>query len=229
MHRDKVRTFLQGVALFEGLSATEYDELTGICRERSFAKGHTILYGDDPGTTLFVIASGSVKIVVVAEDGREHILGILNERDFFGEMSLLDGEPRSASAVARDGATVLSISREDFQGVLRRNPDISLKILTTICQRLRHTDRHLEALAFLSAPGRVARVLLDMGRDQGEKTAHGTVIRTRMTRQELASIAGTTRETLTRVLMEFQEDGLVDIDRDTLTVRKEDLLRARVV
>ncbi|MBC7544403.1 MAG: Crp/Fnr family transcriptional regulator [Candidatus Sericytochromatia bacterium] len=229
MQREKVRLFLQEVALFEGLSAAEYDELASVCRERTFAKGHTILYGDDPGTTLFVIAKGSVKIVVVADDGREHILGILGDKDFFGEMSLLDGEPRSASAVARDASTVLSISREDFQGVLRRNTDISLKILTTICQRLRHTDRHLEALAFLSAPGRVARVLLDLGRNQGEKTAKGTVIRTGMTRQELASIAGTTRETLTRVLMEFQEDGLVDIDRDTLTVRKEDGLRARVV
>lgn len=228
MHRDRVRTFLQGVALFEGLSAAEYDELASICRERSYSKGHTILYGDDPGTNLFIIAKGSVKIVVLSDDGREHILGLLGETDFFGEMALLDGEPRSASAIAREASTVLSISREDFQEELRRNPDISLKILATICQRLRHTDRHLEALAFLSAPGRVARVLLDMAKD-GEKSPEGTIIRTRMTRQELASIAGTTRETLTRVLMEFQDDGLVDIDKDVLVVRKEDRLRSRVV
>jgi CRP/FNR family transcriptional regulator/CRP/FNR family cyclic AMP-dependent transcriptional regulator len=229
VQRDRIRTFLQGVALFEGFSPAEYDELSAICRERTFPKGHTILYGDDPGTNLFVIAKGTVKIVINAEDGREHILGLLGETDFFGEMSLLDGEPRSASAVAREAATVLSISRDDFQAVLRRNPDISLKILTTICQRLRHTDRHLEALAFLSAPGRVARVLLELAKDQGEKSAAGTVIRTRMTRQELASIAGTTRETLTRVLMEFQDDGLVDIDKDTLVLRKEEQLKARVV
>ncbi len=229
MQRERIRNFLQGVALFEGFSPKEYDELTTICRERTFPKGQTILYGDDPGTTLFIIAKGSVKIVINAEDGREHILGLLGEKDFFGEMSLLDGEPRSASAVARDAATMLSISRDDFQAVLRKNVDISLKILTTICQRLRHTDRHLEALAFLSAPGRVARVLLDLGRDQGEPSDKGLIIRTRMTRQELASIAGTTRETLTRVLMEFQDDGLIDIDKDTLILLKEDKLRARVV
>jgi CRP/FNR family transcriptional regulator/CRP/FNR family cyclic AMP-dependent transcriptional regulator len=229
VQRDRIRTFLQGVALFVGLSAAEHDELAGICRERTFPKGHTILYGDDPGTNLFIIAKGTVKIVINADDGREHILGLLGETDFFGEMSLLDGEPRSASAVAREASTVLSISRDEFQAVLRRNPDISVKILTTICQRLRHTDRHLEALAFLSAPGRVARVLLDLGKDQGEKGPQGTVIHTRMTRQELASIAGTTRETLTRVLMEFQDDGLLDIDKDTVILRHEAQLQARVV
>jgi CRP-like cAMP-binding protein len=221
--------FLQEVPLFADFTVEEFSELCNICRERNFDKGHAIFYADDLGTSFYIIARGAVKIVVLADDGREHILGVLKERDFFGEMSLLDGEARSATAIALENTQVLSISRDDFQSVLRRNPDISLKIMVTICRRLRRADRRVESLAFLSAPGRVARVLLELGKEHGEVTAEGLSLHHKMTRQELANIAGTSRETLTRVLMEFQDEGLLTLRKNFLIVHDEKQLQTKMI
>jgi CRP/FNR family cyclic AMP-dependent transcriptional regulator len=221
--------FLQEVPLFADLTVDEFAQLADICRERGFDKGHAIFYADDQGTSFYVSAKGSVKIVVLADDGREHILGVLRAQDFFGEMSLLDGEARSATAIALENTQVLSISREDFQSVLRRNPDISLKIMVTICRRLRRADRRVESLAFLSAPGRVARVLMEMGKEHGERTAEGLSLHHKMTRQELANIAGTSRETLTRVLMEFQDEGLLTLKKNVLIVHDEKQLASKMI
>jgi CRP/FNR family cyclic AMP-dependent transcriptional regulator len=221
--------FLQEVPLFAELTVDEFTQLCDICRERTFDKGHAIFYADDLGTSFYIIARGAVKIVVLADDGREHILGVLKARDFFGEMSLLDGEARSATAIALENSKVLSISRDDFQSVLRRNPDIGLKIMVTICRRLRRADRRVESLAFLSAPGRVARILLELGKEHGETTAEGLSLHHKMTRQELANIAGTSRETLTRVLMEFQDEGLLTLRKNLLIVHDEKQLQSKMI
>ena len=225
----EIQTFLREVPLFADLTETELNQVAEICRERTFDKGHAIFYADDQGTSFYVIARGAFKIVVLADDGREHILGVLKARDFFGEMSLLDGQSRSATAMALEATQVLSIAREDFLAVLRRNPDISLKILVTICRRLRHADRRVESLAFLSAPGRVARVLLELGKEHGEETPKGLALHHKMTRQELANIAGTSRETLTRVLMEFQDDGLITLGKNMLVLHDEKKLQAKMI
>lgn len=229
MSPNETRAFLQEVPIFADLTEAELDQLAAIVRERSFDKGHAIFYADDLGTSFYVIAKGAVKIVVLADDGREHILGVLKERDFFGEMSLIDGEPRSASAVALETAHVLSISREDFLDVLRGRPDMALKIMITICRRLRRADRRVESLAFLSAPGRVARILLELGKEHGEDTPDGISLHHKMTRQELANIAGTSRETLTRVLMEFQEAGLLTLKKNQLILHDEKQLQTKMI
>jgi CRP/FNR family transcriptional regulator/CRP/FNR family cyclic AMP-dependent transcriptional regulator len=172
---------------------------------------------------------GRVKIVVNADDGREHILGVLQDGDFFGEMSLIDGQSRSASAVAVEDVQMVTVQRDEFLKLLRSNPEISLKLLVTLSQRLRAADRNMESLAFLSAPGRVARLLLELAKEHGEQTSEGITINHVMTRQELASLAGTSRETLTRVLMDYQERGIIHLDKNRLTLRKEDKLRDMMV
>ena len=224
-----IKTSLHNVPLFADLNAEELEHLAALCRQRTVSKGNVIFYEDDPGTSCYIILSGKVKIVVNADDGREHILGVLQDNDFFGEMSLIDGQPRSASAISTEDVTMITIQRDEFLKLLRSNPDISLKLLVALSHRLRVTDRNLESLAFLSAPGRVARLLLELGKEHGEKTPEGTTFSHHMTRQELASLAGTSRETLTRVLMDYQDRGIIHLDKNRLTLKNEAKLRDMMV
>ncbi len=224
-----IKTSLQNVPLFNDLDMTELEQLASLCRTRAVGRGNVIFYEEDPGTSCYIIVKGKVKIVVNADDGREHILGVLQDNDFFGEMSLIDGQPRSASAVAVEDVQMVTIQRDEFLKLLRSNPEISLKLLVTLSQRLRTADRNMESLAFLSAPGRVARLLLDLGKDHGEKTPEGLTFTHNMTRQELASLAGTSRETLTRVLMDYQDRGIIHLDKNRLTLKNEAKLKEMMV
>lgn len=223
------KTSLQNVPLFADLDATELEQLAQLCRNRAVSKGNVIFYEDDPGTSCYIILSGKVKIVVNADDGREHILGLLTDNDFFGEMSLIDGQPRSASAIAVEDVQMITIQRDEFMKALRSNPDLTLKLLVTLSHRLRVADRNMESLAFLSAPGRVARLLLELGKEQGERTPDGLTFTHNMTRQELASLAGTSRETLTRVLMDYQDRGIIHLDKNRLTLKNEAKLKDMMV
>ncbi|MEB3285143.1 MAG: Crp/Fnr family transcriptional regulator [Candidatus Sericytochromatia bacterium] len=225
----EIKRCLQNVPLFADLDVAEIDQLAHLARHRVVGKGNVIFYEDDPGTSCYVIVKGRVKIVVNADDGREHILGVLQDGDFFGEMSLIDGQSRSASAVAVEDVQMVTVQRDEFLKLLRSNPEISLKLLVTLSQRLRAADRNMESLAFLSAPGRVARLLLELAKEHGEQTPEGITINHVMTRQELASLAGTSRETLTRVLMDYQDRGIILLDKNRLTLRKEEKLRDMMV
>ncbi|MEB3238040.1 MAG: Crp/Fnr family transcriptional regulator [Candidatus Sericytochromatia bacterium] len=230
---DRVRDlagFLKESPLFTDLDAEELQAIVGIARKRELAKNAIVFYESDPGTSCSVLLSGKVKIVVNStHDGREHILGFLGPRDVFGEMSLIDGEPRSATAVAVEASEILILPREEFLSLLNRQPGIAPKLLLVLCRRLRQTDRHVESLAFLSAPGRVARLLLEMARESVLSRDEDGGFETRMTRQEMANRTGTSRETLTRVLMDYQDRGLIRIDRQRFVVRDEERLRALVV
>ncbi|MBM3274393.1 MAG: Crp/Fnr family transcriptional regulator, partial [Candidatus Sericytochromatia bacterium] len=201
-----------------------------LCRQRLVPKGSIVFYEDDPGTSCYIILEGKVKVVVNSpHDGREHILGILKRGDLFGEMSLIDGLMRSATAIAVEETQVVMIQREEFVKLLENMPKIALKLLVVLSRRLRSTDRHVESLAFLSAPGRVARLLLELGEEMGQTTPQGLTFETKMTRQEMANLTGTSRETFTRVLMEYQDRGLVEIDRNQFVLRNETKLRELVV
>ena len=220
---------LRRTTLFSNLDDVELEAIANLCRQRSVPKGSILFYEDDPGTSCYILTDGGVKIVVNSQDGREHILGLLRPGDLFGEMSLLDGEPRSAAAIAVEESKVLTIQRDEFVSQLKADPTLTLKLLIVLTRRLRQTDRHVESLAFLSAPGRVARLLLDLASELGKPSTAGLTFETTMTRQEMANLTGTSRETFTRVLMEYQDRGLVDIDRNQFTLRNETKLRELIV
>ncbi|GIW22874.1 MAG: Crp/Fnr family transcriptional regulator [Candidatus Sericytochromatia bacterium] len=220
--------FLKDVPLFNHLNNNDLEQIANICSERFFEKGKIIFYEEDLGTSFYIIVSGQVKIVMVSNEGKEHILGLLKERDFFGEISLLDGEPRSATAIALEDTETITITRDDFTRLLRSNPDISLKIMFTLCKRLRKADKQVESLAFLSAQGRVARVILDLADERGEEKDNKIVIYHRMTRQELANIAGTSRETLTRVLMDFNDNKIINIGKNRIEILDKKRLKEQI-
>ncbi len=198
--------FLATVSLFQGLDREELVRFAEIARERSYPKGSVILFEDDPGDSLYIVRTGRVKVVKVGEDGREVILGWLGVGDHFGELSLIDGQPRSAHVIAVDEAQMIILRREDFRRRVEESPAVAWALLSALSRRLRRADEQIGGLVLLDVPGRVARLLLDA---VGEP--NGTTIEKRLTHQTIAQMIGASRETVSRTMRDFQERGLISV------------------
>jgi CRP/FNR family cyclic AMP-dependent transcriptional regulator len=198
--------FLATVSLFQGLDRDELVRFAEIARERSYPKGSVILFEDDPGDSLYIVRTGRVKVVKVGEDGREVILGWLGVGDHFGELSLIDGQPRSAHVIAVDEAQMIILRREDFRRRVEESPAVAWALLTALSRRLRRADDQIGGLVLLDVPGRVARLLLDAAGEGG-----GEVVEKRLTHQTIAQMIGASRETVSRTMRDFQERGLIAV------------------
>jgi len=229
MKTESLKDFLVNVPLLSNLDDDELSQLSYLCSIKDYDKGQVIFYEFDKGTCFYIIVSGTVKISILSKDGREHILGTLKETDFFGELALIDGESRSTTIIAMEKVETICIGREDFINLLRNNPDITYKIMLHLCERIRCTDRHTGNLAFLSATGRIANTILSLAKKEGVDTEGVTVIHHVMTRQEFANFSGTSRETLTRVLIEFKEEGLINTKKNQIIVLDYVGLKKKVV
>lgn len=212
------KPFLRQVSLFSDLSDSDLRELESVFRERSFRKNEVIFHAQEPGNALFVIKRGRVKISMDDRGGREIILRILEAGDFFGEMSLLDGEPRSATVSSLEPCQALILSRDEFLRFIPRHPGVVLKMLTTLSQRLRKADEKISRLVFADAYEKVASVLIEILEERKIPLNIGTEIPISFTRKELAELAGLSRETLTRVLGDFQRAGLVRIEGRSIAI-----------
>jgi CRP/FNR family transcriptional regulator, cyclic AMP receptor protein len=214
----KSTELLARVSIFKGLSPDALTTLSLALKPMTFVKDAVIVGQDDQGDALYIIESGRVKVVLYGESGREMILTIFKPGEFFGEMSLLDGQPRSANVIALQESRVLTLSRDDFVRHLEASPSTALKILGEMSLRLRRADEIIGNLALLDVYGRVARVLIDMARRDGEQTDEGVLIKHRPTQQDLASMIGTSRETVSRVLSEFQRRGFLSMQGKNILV-----------
>jgi CRP/FNR family cyclic AMP-dependent transcriptional regulator len=229
MKAEQLIDFLKEVPLLCNLEDYELRQLSDVSIVKEFDRNKIIFYEQDQGTNLYIIVYGQVKIVVNSNDGREHILGFLKDKDFFGEISLLDGEPRSSSVISLEKAKVIIINRHDFLKVLRNNPDITYKIILSLCTKLRWTDRHVSNLAFLSASGRVAKTIIELAEKENIIENNEYIVNHKMTRQDFANIAGTSRETLTRIIMEFQEEKILSSFRNKIIIHNKKLLLDKVI
>jgi CRP-like cAMP-binding protein len=171
-----------------------------------------VFFENEEGDAMFMILDGRIKVTILGDDGREIILSVLAPGDFFGEMALLDNEPRSATAIAAEETELLLLHRTEFQGVLAQNSSISTALIRVLNQRLRRANHQISTLALLDVYGRVARVLLDMAREEGRRLKDGSIAFRRATHQEIANRIGTTRETVTRMLKDLERQGLIHID-----------------
>ena len=209
----EIADFLATVPLFSGLPAEELEQFALITREKSYPKGSVILFEDDPGDSLFVIREGRVKVVLVGEDGREVILGVLGVGEHFGELSLIDDQPRSAHVIAMEDATLLVLRREDFRRRVETAPSVAWSLLTEMSRRLRRADGKIGGLVLLDVPGRIARLLLDLAEEAGSE-----LVEKPLTHQTIAQMIGASRETVSRAMRDFQDQGWVSVERRRIRV-----------
>jgi CRP/FNR family cyclic AMP-dependent transcriptional regulator len=208
---------LKRVPLFSDLSEVELARFNDVVREREYPKNSVILFEDDPGDALFIVASGQVKVVLIGEDGREVILSVLSDGDFFGEMSLIDDEPRSAHVIAMKDSSLLVLRRDDFQQQIQQLPSIALKVLKVLVGRLRRADAKIGGLVLLDVNGRVAKLLLDLADESG-----GPRITRKLTHHTIAQMIGSSRETVSRAMRELTDRGLIDVSRREITIKNRD-------
>ena len=210
--------FLKQVPIFSDLDEESLNIVANSGFLQSYKKDSLILSEEDAGNALFVIVSGKVKVVRSDSGEKEVILAILNESDFFGEMALLDGLNRSANVIAMEDAKLFIIQRSEFLGLLRKYPDVSIALLQELSTRLRASSMKIKALSLKDAEGKVATVLLQLADDIG-KIKRGIVEIEKLPFQhELANMAGTSRETISRTLHSFAKKGLVELDGSRLRI-----------
>ncbi len=202
---------LRRVSLFQDADEAELERLGAILTEKRFPKDAHIVQQDQPGDSLFIIKSGRVKVVIYGENSREVILNLLKEGDFFGEMALFDDQPRSAHVIASEDTTVLGVTQSQFEEHLTHNPRSALNIIRVLSQRLRRADEIIGNLATLDVSRRVVHIMIDLARKDGEQVAEGVLIKERPTQQDIASMIGTSRETVSRVLSDLQRNGFVEM------------------
>ena len=207
---------LRTIPLFSQLREGDIERISQATRERTYPRNSVILFEDDPGDALYVVVAGQVKIVLTAEDGREVILSVRDQGDFFGEMSLIDEEPRAAHVIAMEDAKLFVLRRDDFQKILQDVPQIGLGLLRALCTRLRQADDKIGGLVLLDVPGRVARLLLDM--------ADGVQITKRVTHHMIAQMIGSSRETVSRTMRNMVDQGLITASRKLITLKNREAL-----
>ena len=216
---------LRNVPIFSDLKDSDLNIISDKMISRAYKKGQMILLEESQGETFFIIVSGAVKFTRLSDDGREVILAILSESDFFGEMSLLDGEGRSANIVANEDAEVLTLSRRDFLDCLETYPKIAIALLEELAIRLRKSDQHIESLSLSDSEHRIAITLIRFAQELGTIKQGDVKISNLPFQQDIANMAGTSRETVSRTLKLLEEKDLIKKEGKDLIIYKFDEFR----
>jgi CRP/FNR family cyclic AMP-dependent transcriptional regulator len=199
--------------MFGLLRDTDRARIAALVIRKHAGKNEVLLLREDPVATLYILAAGRVKLVATGEDGKEVVLSTRGAGEFFGDLSLFDDEPVEATVIAMEPVELLLLRREDLYRCLKEWPDLAIGLLRTLSRRLRHAEGRITTLALLDVPQRVARTLLDLA-DQHD----GNVIPAPVTHRFLAQVVGTSRETVSRVMSQLADDGVVAVTREVLAV-----------
>ncbi len=224
---DPIR-LLRKVPLFESLDAEDLRALLEIIRTREYPRGAVLVSQGDPGDEFVILLEGSVKVELLTPEGKELTLTMLNAFQFFGELALFDDMPRSATVSALEETRVMVLGKHDFHRMLETHPRMFFPILRQLTRRLRTLTEDVASLAYLDAYSRVARKLLLLADQLGVRTSSDEVLIPHpLTHQELANLVGATRETVTKILNEMKDKGLLSIDQHRITLLREaELMRA---
>ena len=207
-HMNKIE-LLQSVSLFWDITEKELGYISEKMVPRNYGIGQLILLEEAEGEQCFFVIKGSVKITRLSKEGREVILAMLNEGDFFGEMSLLDGESRSANVIALEDTEVLTLKRKDFLLVLSDYPQIAIQLLKEMALRLRKSDRQIASLSLSDAEKRIALCILRIADEQGViKQGHVSIEKAPI-QQDIANMSGTSRETVSRALKLLEQEEFI--------------------
>ncbi len=206
---------LKAVPLFTSFPEDQLRMLTTMVTRRSAARSTTIMAGGDATDSLYIVLSGRLKVMMSDSDGKEVILSLLGPGEFFGEMGLIDDEPRSASVVSIEPCELLAIAKRDFKKCLLENNEMAMAVMRGLVRRLREADRKIGSLALLDVYGRVARLLLDMAENvNGEK-----VVTKRLPKQDIAKMIGASREMVSRVMKDLQTGGYIEMRGSNIVLR----------
>ena len=225
------RAGIKGIAkvfLFKDLELDDLAELANLLYELKVNKGDAIFLKGSEGDALYIILEGAVKIVLSSSRRDERIVNIFSKGDFFGEMALLDGKPRSADAVAIKPSKLLFLKRKDFMRFLKKSDAAVEKILLALSMRLRKTDELLEDLSFLNIPARLAKKLLEIGKAFGRMEGETLTINHKLTQKDLADMVGSTRESINKELRVLQEKGLISITNSIISIHDTRRLKLRI-
>ena len=201
--------FLRSVNIFAGLPDSELIKIKGVTKTRKYPKNSMIILEEEMGDVCFIVMIGTVKITRVNDEGKEVILAMLGVGEVFGEMAILDGDSRSANALAQENCEVIAINREDFIEMLKSNNIISFNLMTEFAIRLRKSDQQIEALSLDDAEHRIGVSLLNLSEEMGVIRQGQVTVENLPYQQDIANMAGTSRETVSRVMKTFEERGLI--------------------
>ena len=213
--------------LFRGLDAVLLERVARLCQPRRLGVGETLFWEDEPADALYGTAKGLVRIWVHGPDGRELTLNLMETGDFFGEIALLDGLPRTASATAMADSELIGVPRTAFLDLMAQEPKLALHIIELLCERLRHNTDRIRDAAFLDLGTRLAKTLQALAVGHGEESAEGTVITAKLNQSALAQLLGVTREAINKQLKQFIQQGLVVTKGGRIVVRNSHALAAR--
>jgi CRP/FNR family cyclic AMP-dependent transcriptional regulator len=211
--------YLKRCPLFERLSPAEGQRLEARALARTFAKREIIYFPDDPGQTVLLLARGRVKIKTVTPDGRETIFAFIEAGEVFGELALIDVEPRREFAEAAEDSLVLALPREEVLWLMERRPDVAMHVTKLLGFRRRRIENRLRNILFRSTRERTIALVLELLETHGHRPANGPwEIRLKLSHQELANLIGATRESVTLALGGLQRDGLIAVHRRLIRV-----------
>jgi CRP-like cAMP-binding protein len=214
---------LQKTPLFSALDEEAALALQKSMVPQSIKRGNTLFQEGDSGDRLYVVTEGKIKLSHASGDGRESVLMVLGPGDMFGELSLFDPGPRTATAVAVTDSKVLGLGNTDLNPWLAGRPEVAQKLLQALAHRLRRTNETMSDLVFADVPGRVAKALLELGEKFGSKTEAGIYVNHDLTQEELAQLVGASRETVNKALADFVSRGWLKLE--TRSVELLDLER----
>jgi CRP-like cAMP-binding protein len=210
-------------ALDDAAATTLRESMTQV----KVTKGHTLFKEGDAGDRLFVVVEGKLKLGTSSGDGRENLLSILGPGDMFGELSLFDPGPRTATATAVTDSRVLALANDQVIGWVTAHPKVSLQLLKRLARRLRRTNEVLADLVFADVPGRVAKAIMDLGERFGTKKDDGLHVNHELTQEELAQLVGASRETVNKALADFAGRGWVRLEPRAVVVLDYERLSKR--
>ena len=215
---ETARAALRASGLFTACDDPALDSLIRVLRIRRFRRGETVFHQGDPGDALFVIASGSVKVVLPSDEGAEPaIVAILGPGEFFGELAILDGAPHSATIVSVEPTETLVLHRDAFLGLIDSDPELRRALLASLATEIRRLTGHVEDLHFLDLPGRLASRIVRLAASAGATSGEAR-IGWPYTQSELAGMIGGSRQSVNRLLADLTDQGLVRLERDHLVV-----------
>lgn len=227
MHQDNTVKLLRRTRLFEHLDQMTLERLAQRAVERKYRKGEMIFHQQDPGESLYIVVEGVIKVFVTSAEGDEMVLVTLRPPDTLGELALLDGGMRSASAQALERTTVVSLSRAKLLDLLPEHPNLAEVLLGSLSLVVRRLTEQFADLVFLDLHGRVAKLVVDLANQRGHREGAATILDLDMTQSDLAAMVGGSRQSVNQILKSFERHGYLELHGRRVVIKRPDLLERR--